>query len=320
MSVPSLIAAFLLLSAAPTAAPPPSAAPQAATPAAAPTADIVASRLTVPDGDRPALEVGVWAPARGSGPRPLIVISHGNGGEFRSHQDTAEALARAGFVVATLTHTGDNWRDQSRATDVLDRSRQLSVLIDYMLADWDGRAGVDPDRIGAFGFSSGGFTVLTAAGGVPDMGRLVEHCREHPDFFDCGLLRTHGVAPGAAPSGRHAHADPRIRAVVSAAPALGFTFTRDGLAGVTVPLQLWQAGQDHVLPAPWYAEPVRDALPRPPEYHRVEGADHFDFLSPCTPQLAAMAPIICAPTPGFDRAAFHEIFNREIVRFFEANL
>lgn len=75
-----------------------------------------------------------------------------------------QALAQAGFVVATLTHTGDNWRDQSRATDVVDRTRQLSVLIDHMLGQWEGRAGIDASKVGAFGFSAGGFTVLAAAG------------------------------------------------------------------------------------------------------------------------------------------------------------
>jgi predicted dienelactone hydrolase len=35
---------------------------------------------------------------------PLIVISHGNGGLFSSHSDTALALASAGFIVAAVMH------------------------------------------------------------------------------------------------------------------------------------------------------------------------------------------------------------------------
>src|SRR4051812_28163452 len=38
---------------------------------------------------------------------PLVVISHGTGGSLVDHYDTAIALARAGFVVAAITHTGD---------------------------------------------------------------------------------------------------------------------------------------------------------------------------------------------------------------------
>jgi len=324
MSTASLIAALSVLLAsgamAATPAPPPAAQPSAQ--AAPSIRDGVAfSRLTVSDGDQPAIEAGVWYPAEAAtGPRPMIIISHGTGGDFRSHRATAEALARAGFVVAALTHTGDNWRDQSRATDVVGRTRQLSVLIDYMLGQWTGKAGIDAGRIGAFGYSAGGFTVLAAGGGDPDLTRMIEHCRAHPAFYDCRLLGQHPVtmAPGQrAPSLPH---DARIKALAVAAPALGFTFTREGLAGVTQPVQLWQAGGDQVLPSPVYAEAVRDALPKPPEYIRVEGAGHFDFLPPCSPELAAAAPMICTPTPGLDRAAFNTRFNRELIRFFKANL
>ena len=44
---------------------------------------------------------------------PLVLISHGTAGSEASHYDTALALADAGFVVAALTHTGDNYMDQS---------------------------------------------------------------------------------------------------------------------------------------------------------------------------------------------------------------
>ena len=97
--------------------------------------------------------------------------------------------------------------------------------------------------------------------------------------------------------------DRRIKAIVVATPALGFTFDRSGLRTVTVPVQLWRAGDDRILPAPWYADAVRAALPRSPEFHDVAGAGHFDSLAPC----AADAPRlpICDGVPGFDRNGFH---------------
>lgn len=312
MSLLPLIAALAALS---SGSPEPASTPAPAA-AARPNEAGGFSRLVVPDGQGPAIEAGVWAPPGGGRGLPLVVISHGNGGDFRSHEDTAQALARAGFVVAALTHTGDNWRDQSRATDVAGRPRQLAVLIDYMLGAWEGRTSLDPARVGAFGFSAGGFTVLTAAGGQADLSRIGEHCQANPGFYDCRLIAARPVAV-EAPRWTH---DARIKAVVVAAPALGFAFSREGLAAVRQPVQLWEAGRDQVLPAPWYVEPVRAGLPTPPEFHRVEDAGHFDFLRPCTPQLAAAAPAVCAPTPGFDRTAFHERFNAEVVRFLKAEL
>ena len=321
MNTAALIAAasVLLGACAATAAPAPVAPPQAIAPMI--RDGVIVARLSIPDGDQPAIEAGFWVPTdEAAKPRPLIVISHGNGGDFRSHHDTATALAKAGFVVVALTHTGDNWRDQSRATDLVGRTRQLSVVIDYMTRDWSARDGIDADRIGAFGFSAGGFTVLAAAGGDPDLSRLADHCRANPGFYDCRLIGQHaGTMKDGAAAPRLPH-DARIKALAVAAPALGFTFTKEGLSRVTQPVQLWQAGADQILPAPFYVEPVRDALPVTPEYRRVEGAAHFDFLPPCSPQLAAAAPMICTPTPGFDRAAFHETLNREMIRFFKTHL
>lgn len=283
------------------------------------------------------MEVGVWYPADAE-PKPqrlelftqavaadaipvgeslpLVVISHGTGGSLSSHYDTALALAEAGFVVAAPTHPGDNFRDQSQATKVWLRTAQLHGLIDYMLVDWTGHARLDPTKVGAFGFSAGGLTVLAAAGGVPDLSRLGDHCRAHPTFFDCKLVAGAGV-PTARPEWIH---DRRIRAVVSAAPALGFTFDRNGLAQVREPLQLWRAGEDKILPHPFYAEAVRVALPRAPETHVVAGAGHFDFLAPCSPALAAIQPMICSSAAGFDRAAFHADFNQKVVAFFQEQL
>ena len=262
--------------------------------------------------------VAVDAPVAGHG-LPLVVISHGNGGSYAGHFDTALALAQAGFVVAALTHPGDNWHDQSRATDVAARPRALSGLISYMLDRWPGHATIDPRRVGAFGFSSGGFTVLAAAGGVPDLHRIAQHCAEHPAFYDCAMMAAHKDAIVSASAPQWV-ADRRIAALVVAAPALGFTFGRGSLARLTMPIQLWRAADDHVLPQPFYADAVAKDLPTPPDYHIVPGADHFDFLAPCSAALATQVPAICRSAAGFDRTAFHAQFDTAVVAFFARTL
>jgi predicted dienelactone hydrolase len=275
-------------------------------------------RLTIADPVAGPVEVGVWSPEGDRRRRPLIVLSHGSGGDYRSHSDTAEALAEAGFVVAALTHSGDNWRDRSMIAAVWQRPRQLKLLVDYMTSAWPARELIDPERIGAFGFSAGGFTVLVAAGGTPDLGRIRGHCRAHPEFFDCRIAGAAALLP-AMPRIEWVH-DVRIRAAVVAAPALGYTFTGEGLAAVRVPVQLWAAGQDEVLPHLFYAEPVRAALPRRTDYRLIGGAGHFDFLAPCSAQAAAARPQICLSRPGFDRVAFHQVLNAAVAAFFRRHL
>jgi predicted dienelactone hydrolase len=107
---------------------------------------------------------------------------------------------------------------------------------------------------------------------------------------------------------------------VVAAPALGYAFAPNGLKNVTAKIDLWRDEDDHILPNPYYAETVRTALPTPPSYHVVPHMDHFAFLAPCTDALAKAAPFVCKSEPGFDRAAFHAAFDREVVRFFKAEL
>jgi len=89
-------------------------------------------------------------------------------------------------------------------------------------------------------------------------------------------------------------------------------------ADVRVPVQLWRADDDHILPAPFYADAVRAALPGKPEFQTVPAAGHFDFLAPCS--NPSFMPQICKSAPGFDRAAFHASFDVAVARFFLKNL
>ncbi len=286
------------------------------------------------------LEIGIWYPSQAipkamslgattmsvavNGPvegraLPLVVMSHGTGGSFLGHYDTAIALADAGYVVAAVTHTGDNYADQSRSVFIMDRPKQMSRVIDHMLSSWDGSATIDSARIGMFGFSAGGFTTLISIGGLADFSKVGPVCLEHPEDFACQLIARAGQA-GTAPPGSSPAQDHRIKAAVVAAPALGFTFSPDGLKNIKIPVQLWRAEDDVILPHPRYAEAVRRVLPDVPDYHVVHKAGHFDFLAPCSVALANIAPVICQSDPGFDRVAFHQTFNASVVDFFDKNL
>ena len=264
------------------------------------------------------MSVALGGPVAGRG-LPLVVMSHGTGGSFLGNVDTAVALADAGYVVAAVTHTGDNHADGSRSIFVADRARHIRSVIDHMLSGWEDRATVDPARIGIFGFSAGGFTALASIGGQADFSKLAPMCREHPNEYACQVIAKSGQA-GLAPPDWSGARDPRIKAAVVAAPALGFTFTPDGLNNVTIPIQLWRAGDDAILPHPRYAEAVRRALPQEPDYRVVPGACHFDFMAPCGEALEKIAPAICTSGPGFDRLAFHQSFNTSVVDFFGKHL
>jgi predicted dienelactone hydrolase len=269
-------------------------------------------------------EVAAGAPVTGHG-LPLVVISHGTGGWLASHLDTARALAEHGYVVAAVSHAGDTYDDRSASTRPWIRTAQIKAVIDYMLTDWPDHGLIDAERVGFFGFSAGGLTGLAVIGGQPDMRTMAPHCRAHPTFFDCRLVARAGVdlETLTPPPASVWVADHRIKAAVIAEPGLGFAF-RNGLKGVAIPVQLWRAEFDATLPeseaSPLYALAAREGLPKPPDYHVADGADHFDFLAPCSPAMATENGDICKSRPGFDRAAFHAQLNAEITAFFDRTL
>ncbi|MFN8446637.1 MAG: prolyl oligopeptidase family serine peptidase [Caldilineaceae bacterium] len=253
---------------------------------------------------------------------PLVVISHGNGGGPASHVDLALALANAGYVVAAPMHSGDNYADQSAFGSVswlVRRTSEVHATIDYMLDQWQGHDHINAERIGAFGFSAGGFTVLTAIGAQPDLRIIASHCAELPEFV-CNLLsqvKSPLLNADTPTLGAAFLPDARIKAAVVAAPGFGFTLVPHGLDPIRVPIQLWGADDDRNVPYATNTKLVHEALSSRVEFHSVANAGHFSFLTPCG--LLA-PPELCSDQEGFDRKAFHMEMNASVIAFFEKNM
>ncbi|MES2947614.1 MAG: alpha/beta hydrolase [Pseudomonadota bacterium] len=244
---------------------------------------------------------------------PLVVVSHGSGGSFLGHHDTAASLADAGFVVAAINHPGDNFQDLSRQGHLsafLTRPVDMKNLVDFMTAQWPQRDSLDKQQIGFFGFSRGGYTGLVAAGAVPDFRIGAGFCG-HVDLPLCQEARSKDL-PKPPPR------DARIKAAVIADPLS--LFAAPGLATVGIPIQLWSSelGGDGVTLQS--VELIRAALPTLAEYHLAKGAGHFAYLAPCSPERTRAIPAICKDNPGFDRVAFHTHFNAKVLAFFRAHL
>jgi predicted dienelactone hydrolase len=254
------------------------------------------------------------------GQLPLIVISHGTGGSLAAHVSLAIALADAGYVVAALSHPADHSQDTSgfgTPAQWVDRVRDLARLVDHITTTWRGAAQVDSRRIGAFGFSAGGYTVLTAMGARPDFAKLPVFCSEHPQDQLCPALMARWDTMAGVPS---PPADARLRAAVVAAPGLGALMNPQALRARASEVQLWLAEDDEVLPNAQHGDIVAKALGEAADKRIVPHAGHYAFITPCPPRLAEVVPAICRDAPNFDRQAFQQRFNAEVVQFFNLKL
>jgi dienelactone hydrolase len=150
--------------AAPTPVPSSIAPPRGTAPSGSFRVEVRRLRLTR-GADRP-LPTTIWYPARGKGPFPVIVFSHGLGTTPGDYGDLLTRWARAGFVVAApaYPHTSSGVAD----FDVLDLVKQpadASYVLSKVLAlgakSGDPLRGrLDPAHVAAAGHSGGAITTI----------------------------------------------------------------------------------------------------------------------------------------------------------------
>ncbi len=185
---------------------------------------------------------------------PLVVFSHGFGGERRQSTFLCTHLASHGYVVASMDHVGNTTADMLSGNgaagdaDVIDRfikSRPLdaSFVIDAMLQGQSG-LDIDSERIGMAGHSFGGWTTL----------KTLE-----------SDARIKAALP-LAPAGGMTRLDPTN----VMASALNFRFKR------SVPTLFIVADLDSILPLEGMLD-LHARHPGPRSTVVLQNADHFHF-------------------------------------------
>jgi len=212
-----------------------------------------------------------------------------------------------------------------------ERARDLAAVIDCVLEDSVVGRAVDPKRIGAVGFSLGGYTVLEVAGARTDLAALGRFCASHPgecsappEFPDPEAqferpVRNDAEVRASLKRAGDSYREGRVRAVFAIAPELGHSFTEGGLAQVEVPVQIIVGDADSIAPATasaaYCAQGIKgarlDVLPR---------VGHYTFLALPTAKAKAERPSLAVDLPGVDRAVIHAQVAQMAAEFFERNL
>ena len=196
------------------------------------------------------------APATGGETFPLIVVAHGLFGQRTNFTATNILLASQGYVVAALDFPLTNFSTFAAGTvflpDLFEQPGDVSFVIDALTgvagAPVEGGSSVDAglvgivdaDKIGIFGHSYGGATVLLTG----YAGELV---------------------------------DPRVDAVIALAPFSCF-FGSETFPGNSAPLLLVHGSSDAILEAIWSDE-LHEFVKPPEIYVAMQGGDHMGFTS-----------------------------------------
>ena len=98
-------------------------------------------------------------------------------------------LASRGYIAAAVDHHGNTTAEKQQfaqgATLVWERPKDPSVVLDKLLTDPQFGSHIDADRIGAAGFSLGGYTVIALAGGKFSPDAFDAWCRTDQRDFTC---------------------------------------------------------------------------------------------------------------------------------------
>jgi predicted dienelactone hydrolase len=291
-------------------------------------ASIAETPPSIGDPEKPLFEAGdaaVGAPIAAA-PKtfPLILLSHGTGGSARQMAWLGTQLARAGYIAVAIDHPGNTSAGEPTVQGFTMwwlRPRELSMALGPR---------VDRTRIGAAGFSLGGYTVIGIAGGRVDMAALHAYCTKNPaaagncqsppEFPDLlakmTALRESDPSYANALAGSNVSvADPRVRAVYAIAPAVAESVTLESLSTIAIPVRIAYGTGDTTAAPQQNALRYAQAIPHATVL-AIPGAAHYTFLDTCTAAGVRVIGKICTDSPGVDRDAAHAQVAGDAVTFF----
>ena len=247
---------------------------------------------------------------------PLIVFSHGTGGGRLTVEWLCAGLASKGFMVAAVDHFGNTFDNPIPIEFVKfwERPQDISFVLTQLIDNDEISAHVDAARVGAAGFSLGGYTAITLAGAKMDFDALKNYLNTEVGKKEAEIPEMPGLIsffgkPEVKESYKKAPSlfDKRIKSVFVMSPAIGQAFpTNENFKGISVPVYIVVAANDMIAPiktnAAHYAKLIRTS-----QYKTLGGeAGHYVFLNEAKEGLKQEAPMFFNDPPGVNRHDIHE--------------
>ena len=284
----------------------------------------------------PVIEGAVLAP--NSQKYPLVLLSHGTGGSALGLAWLGRFLAARGYIVAALNHHGNTGAEPMPDPRGFllwwERAKDVSAVLDKLLNDPTFGPNIDRGRIGIAGFSLGGYTVLTVAGGRIDKTRYDRFCSSAARDFTCGpqpefpdapklFAELKANDPVAQESLRHSgdsYRDPRVRAVFAIAPVFGSGFAAADLSAIKIPVEIVVGQGDKSAPPATNGQRYAALIPHAQLVLLPQSVGHYDFVPVCTDAGKKVLDRICHDEPGVDRARIQTQVSTLAADFFDRTL
>ncbi len=269
-----------------------------------------------PVGDGPIFDptFAFIGPAIAEGEHPLVLLSHGSGGNADALGWLTSGLVAQGAIVLAVNHPGSTSGDSSprRSVDLLSRATDLTAALDMILADPAFAPFIDEERISVVGFSLGGATALGLAGVRFDGAVQDTNCTTGHDAAECVFFRLGGVRFADYPGFEADARDPRVTRAGIVDPGFGGAADPETLQNALPGMTLINLGEADRLDATDIGPNGNNLAQRLPDttYVEIAPASHFTFLGTCKPGAAKLLEDeqddpICTDPEGTDRAAIH---------------
>jgi predicted dienelactone hydrolase len=253
---------------------------------------------------------------------PLIMMSHGSGGDRYNISWLAEALAANGYIVAATDHFGNTWNNKipENYAKPWERPKDISFALDQLLSSPQFKDRIDLKRIGFVGYSLGGATGIWIAGAesLPlDSTKVKTHASQDlAGIAPPELLDTIDFS-GAYGSYR----DPRISAVLVMAPALGWMFAESSLKQIGIPVHIIAPEKDQVVSTEKNARVYASKIAKATLKILPGEATHYVFLARANAVgKRFLDPRYCEDPVSIDREKLHNEIARNSILFFDEKL
>jgi len=255
---------------------------------------------------------------------PLVLLSHGTGGNRFSLAWLAIDLAKNGFIAVAPDHWGNTYDNKVPKYFVRywERPLDISFLITKILADKVLSQYINKDKIGIVGFSFGGYTSLALAGADLDCTLLKKNAetlngKKEFNIPELGDLRKliKQISCDKVPK---TFKDGRIKAFVGLSPALGLGFnSTEQTKNIDSPVLIFGAENDQIAPiktnAEFYSKLIHDS-----KFKLLEGTvGHYVFLNEASEDLKKEARKYYVDDKTVIRKNIHKEVENEIIYFFQ---